>query len=137
MLERVPHEAFGTQAARVFKTIADCVMAIDERLGEDMAALVPVDSTKLLQEPVLLRGNSIRLQQACRLMRCTNVKIQSEKTTQGRMPNCRGMSARDAVELLHSLGLKVRVSGYGKVASQSPQAGTAVKKGAAVVINLK
>ncbi len=137
MLERVPHEAFGTQAARVFKTIADCVMAIDERLGEDMAALVPVDSTKLLQEPMLLRGNSIRLQQACRLLRCTNVKIQSETVTQGRMPNCRGMSARDAVELLHSLGLKVRVSGYGKVTSQSPQAGTAVKKGAVVVINLK
>lgn len=137
MLERVPHEAFGTQAARVFRTIADCVMAIDERLGEDFAALTPVDSTILEREPLLLRGNLGGLQQACRLIRCTNVKILPEKPVQGRMPNCRRMSAKDAVEMLHSLGLKVRLTGYGKVSSQSPQAGAAVKKGTTVVLNLK
>ena len=86
---------------------------------------------------MLLRGNIGGLQQACRLIRCTNVKILPEKPVQGRMPNCRGMSAKDAVEMLHSLGLKVRLTGYGKVSSQSPQSGAAVKKGTTVVLNLK
>lgn len=136
MLEKVPHEAFGTQAARVFKMIADCVMAIDERLSVDMAALAPVDSTKV-QQPLVLRGNQSAIAQACRLIGCAGVRIQGEKPVTGRVPNCRSMSAKDAVELLHSVGLKVRLSGCGKVSSQSPQAGAAVKKGTTVVLNLK
>lgn len=157
MLENVDQSAFGTQAARVFQMISDCVMAIDERLSEDMAALAPVDSTKLQQEPVLLRGNQQEIARIYNLIgrtyttsdhSSTWVVWQSaaegiaatyrpEKPTQGRMPNCYGMSAKDAVVLLHSQGLKVRLSGYGKVSSQSPKAGSAVKKGATVVVNLK
>jgi cell division protein FtsI (penicillin-binding protein 3) len=46
------------------------------------------------------------------------------------------MSAKDAVELLHSMGLKVRLTGYGKVVSQTPSAGTAAKKGTLVMLKL-
>ena len=62
---------------------------------------------------------------------------QPETPVQGRMPNCQGMTAKDAIALLHSVGLKVRVKGYGKVVSQSLMAGTAVSKGTVVEINLK
>ena len=156
MLERVPHEAFGTQAARVFRTIADCVMAIDERLSADLAALSPVDSAKLLQRPVLLRGNQSEMKKAFELLGCsystTNPEsrwvvyrggaqdslsaYRAEEPVQGRVPNCYGMSAKDAVELLHSMGLKVRLTGYGKVVSQTPSAGTAAKKGTLVMLKL-
>jgi cell division protein FtsI (penicillin-binding protein 3) len=47
------------------------------------------------------------------------------------------MSAKDAIALLHSMGFKARVSGYGKVASQQPKGGSAAKSGATVVLNLK
>ena len=85
----------------------------------------------------MLRGNLKDIARACHLIGRANVKVQTEKPTPGRVPNCRGMSAKDAIEVLHSVGLKVRVTGYGKVASQSPNAGTAVKKGATVVLNLR
>lgn len=160
MLENMSTRTFGTQAAKVFKMISDCVMAIDERLNEDLLANTEVDSTKLLQEPVLLRGNQREIARAFSLIGRSYVSInpsskwvvykksvetegmgkgvyQAEMPKEGRVPNCYGMSAKDAIELMHSLGLRVRVSGYGKVMSQTPQAGSAVKKGATVVINMK
>jgi cell division protein FtsI (penicillin-binding protein 3) len=86
---------------------------------------------------MLLRGNQQMIVQACKLIGRTNVRIQGEPLAAGRVPNCHGMSAKDAIELLHSAGLKVRLSGYGKVSSQSPSAGSPIKKGTTVVINLK
>ena len=132
-------------------------MAIDERLGEDLAALSPVDSAKLLQKPVLLRGNQEEMRKAFELLGCNYVTsapnskwvvfhteaqdtlstYRAENPSQGHVPNCFGMSAKDAVELLHSMGLKVKLTGYGKVASQSPSAGSSAKKGTTVMINLR
>ena len=45
------------------------------------------------------------------------------------MPNVMGMGARDAVYLLESRGVKVRIEGRGKVVSQSLPAGHEIKKG--------
>ena len=47
------------------------------------------------------------------------------------------MTAKDAVELLQSMGYRTRVGGYGKVVSQQPRAGSAAKQGATVVLTLK
>ena len=47
------------------------------------------------------------------------------------------MTAKDAVELLHSVGYRVSVNGYGKVFSQLPKGGATAKKGSRVVLNLK
>ena len=148
---------FGTQAAQVFKMISDCVMAIDERLSEDLFSSTEVDSTKLLQDPVLLRGNQRAITRAYQIIGRTynttapNSKwvvyqsatpespstYQAEIPVKGRMPNCYGMSAKDAIEMLHSEGMKVRISGYGKVFSQTPSTGSPIKKGTTVVLNLK
>jgi cell division protein FtsI (penicillin-binding protein 3) len=157
MLEEVDAKAFGTQAAVVFKMISDCVMAIDERLGEDLFSVDKVDSTKLNQEPVLLRGNQKEIEQVYGIIgrpytttdkgskwvvyhsasKDSPSTYQPESPKQGKVPNCYGLSAKDAVELLHSLGFKVRITGYGKVASQSLRAGSEAKKGTTVVVNLK
>ena len=45
------------------------------------------------------------------------------------VPNVMGMGARDAVYLLESRGVKVRIEGRGKVVSQSLPAGHEIKKG--------
>ena len=52
------------------------------------------------------------------------------------MPNVRGMGLKDALYLLESLGLKVAVSGKGKINNQSIAPGTALAKGVTVMLEL-
>ncbi len=52
------------------------------------------------------------------------------------MPNVRGMGLKDALQLLESLGLKVTVSGRGKVSSQSLAPGSTLTKGITVMLAL-
>ena len=51
-------------------------------------------------------------------------------------PDVTGMGAKDAVYVLESRGLKVKVHGTGKVKSQSYHAGKEIKKGAECVLIL-
>ncbi len=58
------------------------------------------------------------------------IRLSSERqTARDRMPDVKGMGARDAVYLIESRGVKVRLTGRGKVTTQSIAPGTAVKKG--------
>ena len=54
-----------------------------------------------------------------------------------KVPNVRGLGAKDAIYLLESCGLSVRISGRGKVRSQSIQPGAAVRKGQIIYLTLK
>lgn len=54
----------------------------------------------------------------------------------GLMPDMRGMSGRDAVNLLEQMKVSVRVSGVGKVQRQSLSPGTKLWKGTAVTLYL-
>ncbi len=58
------------------------------------------------------------------------------KVRPDRMPNVRGMGLRDAIRVLEGLGLKVSVSGTGKVNSQSIPAGATLAKGLTVLLEL-
>ncbi|WP_430935264.1 penicillin-binding protein [Saccharicrinis sp. 156] len=61
----------------------------------------------------------------------------SRKTfSNGLVPNVQGMGAKDAVALLENLGMKVIVSGRGRVIGQSVQAGTRLRNGTKVFIKL-
>ena len=53
------------------------------------------------------------------------------------LPDVRGMGLKDALYLLESRGLRVRFSGKGAVASQTPGAGTPFRRGETVTIVLK
>jgi cell division protein FtsI (penicillin-binding protein 3) len=53
------------------------------------------------------------------------------------MPNVKGMGLRDAVSLLEGMGLKVSHSGKGSVVSQSPAAGSRIKRGNSVNLTLQ
>ncbi len=53
-----------------------------------------------------------------------------------RMPDVKGMGARDAVYLIESRGVKVRLTGRGKVTTQSIAPGTTVRKGMTCLLQL-
>ena len=61
--------------------------------------------------------------------RNTLVMLRKGKQKRGTMPDVRGMGARDAVYLLESSGIKVKLSGRGKVVEQSIPAGNTIKQG--------
>lgn len=53
-----------------------------------------------------------------------------------KVPNVLGMGAKDAVYLLESLGLKVNITGMGKVRSQSIPAGNTINRGRTIQLRL-
>lgn len=137
-------------AAPVFKRIADCVVAFDHELG----SIRLQDSARVLR-PVLAKGSSKQLEGVYRLLglpfavndtaRATGwIRYDEEcdgyvnyRLPEGVVPDCKGMTARDAMRLLRSMGLKVRFSGQGKVVSQTPKARTQAVKGMTVTLELK
>ena len=159
VLERIPY--YGRQAAEVFKAISDCVVAVDERLSDGAVKSVwpklEEDSAKASQRPVVARGDQQGMRRLYRLLKQPFLSSDSASRwvvfregtdstvgqyvpylpAEGMIPNCSGMTAKDAVELLHTMGYRTRVVGYGKVTAQQPNAGSAAKKGTAVVLTLK
>ncbi|MBQ8704082.1 MAG: transpeptidase family protein [Bacteroidales bacterium] len=159
VLERIPY--YGRQAAEVFKSISDCVVAVDQRLSNGAVKsawpTLEEDSAKAAQRPVVARGDQSEMRRLYKTLRqpfpssdsVSRWVVYREGTdstvgqyvpyvpVEGQVPNCQGMTAKDAVELLQEMGYKARVSGYGKVAGQQPRAGVAAKKGATVVLTLK
>ena len=57
--------------------------------------------------------------------------------SQGKVPNVKGLGVKDAVYMLEACGLSVRISGKGKVRSQSIQSGSTVRKGQIIYLILK
>lgn len=55
----------------------------------------------------------------------------------GIVPDMKNMGARDAVQALQNLGMKVRVTGKGRVVRQSVAPGTKVVKGQTVSLSLE
>lgn len=64
------------------------------------------------------------------------VFVNSVEIEENKVPDVTGMNITDAVCLLESMGWKVKFEGYGKVASQSVQAGMELKKGSVINIVL-
>lgn len=159
VLENSP--AYGRQAAVVFKAIADCVVAVDKELSEGGVKSVwprlQEDSTMAQTRPQLERANQRELRHLykklkmpfvsgdtastwvyyCAATDSTTAQYMPYTPADGRVPNCYGMTAKDAIAMLHAAGYKVRLSGYGKVRSQTPRAGQALKSGSTVEIILK
>ena len=157
LLEACPQKTYGSQAAPVFKEIADCVMAIDIRMGNAVShAKLEEDSTMAERLP-LARGNQRELMDLHRRLRLPYISADSScewvsyhaatDTTparyvpyapaEGRVPNCIGMTAKDAVEILHAAGYRAVVTGFGKVRSQSPRGGQTLRHGGRVEVVLR
>ena len=137
-------------AAPVFKKIADCVVAFDEELGS-----VDLQDSGRMMRPVVTKSRRGSLKAVHNLLglpfaqpdsaRFTDWTIYDESrgvyadydVPKGLVPDCKGMTVRDAMALLRAAGLKVRFTGQGKVVSQTPQPRTPVKKNATITLELK
>lgn len=102
----------------VFKEVADKVYA--SSFYRDLQALNKED-----KERVTLREVS------------SEVGKGDLSLSEGLMPDVVGMGLRDAMYMLENSGVRVRYSGRGKVAKQSPQPGVRISRGATVAIQLR
>jgi cell division protein FtsI (penicillin-binding protein 3) len=65
-----------------------------------------------------------------------NIEIKTQTIYNNNIPNTIGMGAKDAIFLLENRGLQVRLSGRGKVVSQSPASGK-INKGDIIQLQLQ
>ena len=65
-----------------------------------------------------------------------NPVLTNNKIREKLMPNVKGMGLKDALHLLESMGLRVMVTGRGKVANQSVPPGSTLAKGLKVLLEL-
>lgn len=159
VLEDIP--VYGRQAAVVFKSISDCVVAMDKGLSDGAVRSawprLEEDSTMARQKPILLRGKQEDIRNAYKQLRIPYQPTDSSSTwvcyreatdstdagycayepVGGRVPNCYGMTAKDAIEMLHGEGYRVAVKGYGKVISQTPKANQPARKGMIIELTLR
>jgi cell division protein FtsI (penicillin-binding protein 3) len=64
------------------------------------------------------------------------VQVQTVQTSNAVMPDVKGMGLKDALYVLETAGIKVKMSGKGKINEQSIAAGTPVVKGQEIMLYL-
>ena len=69
--------------------------------------------------------------------RGTKAAVTPLNIAKGQMPSLKGLALKDAVQLCENIGLKLAVTGRGKVVSQSIGAGGPVAKGQLINIELR
>ena len=65
------------------------------------------------------------------------IEIKKRSTSADKIPDVRGMTAKDAVYLIENTGMTAKLEGFGTVTKQSMKPGTAVQNGMVVVLTLK
>lgn len=139
----------GEIAAPVFKNLADRVCGT--MLNSEMHTATDAEKEK----PFIMKGNSKEIKKffeaidienddldtkamwnECYIDSNDNLTYRAYNTRLGIVPNCYGMTIKDAIYMLEKLGLKVTFSGHGKVVRQSPKAGSKYNKGSKIHLQL-
>lgn len=134
-------------AAPVFKEIADRVYAssyiiAEEATKEDysmpaMTIGLQEDIDMIFRSLELLVDSSSAYTKWIVTRNVGNtVKYLPRRVIPGVVPNVIGMTAKDAVYLLESLGIKARILGRGIVTEQSVESGAAVSKNSTITLKL-
>ncbi len=140
-------------AAPVFKEIADKIYALDLNMHDEMEG---ERNFKPGHFPLVQAGNYEDLNLILNRLGVSNhyqgdeevswvraravnsaIKWRSVDSNPGLVPDVRGMTLRDALFVLERSGLKVRISGKGRVKDQSLSPGTKALKGSTIRIDLK
>ena len=117
----------GPIAGPVFKRIAEATL---RHLG--------VAPTLNAPPPVLVARTSDRPEiQPVRNQRDASIVHVGSASDAHDLPDLRGLSAREALRVLTSVGLTAHITGNGVVASQSPAPGTPIEPGLACVLKLE
>ena len=143
----------GLMAGSVFSKIAERVYAKDLRLDLSAAIdsttnVIPAVKSGDMKEALYVLNeldipvqNQAAAQQGSEWWGHTQpaptaVILQGQTPAAGTVPSVIGMGAKDAVYLLEKQGLKVRLSGVGKVKRQSIAGGSTLRKGQAIALTL-
>lgn len=139
----------GLVSAPVFKEIAEKYYAKKSLKSESLNKILK-DSIVKLPSMVALKSEANYLYDMLEISSHDVAKnnefvhyISNENSVKGNaikivdniMPNVIGMGLRDALALLENKKIKVKVSGFGKVVSQSKNIGESIKKGETVIIS--
>ena len=151
---REPHNGYpsgGKMAGSVFKSIAEQTMALNSSLKPETIA----NDTSIVSAffPEVKPGNYKSVETAMSLLNLSMTgkptdwvsTYSKEKTLEVKplavhknmIPELKGMGAKDAMFLLGQMGLKVRITGMGKVVSQTLLPGTIAHKGQTILLNLE
>lgn len=137
-------------AGPAFKEISDKVYSLDLELNQEPIFTVASAATRTPITRVVHRDDAIRIYNALNISTpkrpktefvvsqrdAGSVRFKPYSLSLRVLPNVHGMTAKDALCLLENLGCRVRLSGTGKVTGQHPQAGTPLKKGTTVWLQL-
>ena len=140
----------GIQAGSVFSKIAERVYAkhlfFDLAQAKDSTSImIPDTKNGNLKETAYILdeldikynkpGNNIEWCKASD--ESGNVLLSELNINEKLIPNVRGMGAKDAVFLLEERGLRVRLSGMGKVVSQNIPPGSTARNGQTITLTLR
>lgn len=144
----------GIQAGSVFSRIAERVYA--KHLNLDLAqakdstsVLIPdikngdINEAAFLLRELNVNSNSANIPEQQKpiwgkaMVTETYAELKETQLSAKHIPNVKGMGAKDAVYLLESQGLRVRLSGVGKVISQSIPVGSYARRGQTITLTLK
>lgn len=148
------YQQYGSDvAAPVFKEIADKIFSTDLDLHKNIDLSVKKENGIL---PVIRGGNFEELKQLCReykIVNHTQGEIDGEwvsakavnntvlwvpkNAAKDQLPDVLGFRLRDALYVLENRGLKVRVSGEGRVKRQVPSPGTLMNGLSTIVLELE
>ncbi|MBQ4377403.1 MAG: transpeptidase family protein [Bacteroidales bacterium] len=140
----------GAASAPVLKRVADGVMALDKDLGKVKMDRLDWKTADADRVPSTVKGYMPEIMASYKRMDMpfaladSNYRwvtyqedFQNYSPRTDIMPNCVGMTIKDAMRLLDELGIKVRFSGYGRVKSQQPKARTPIRRGNTAVLTLE
>jgi len=141
----------GGMTGKVFKNIAERVMALNSNRKPNQINLDSIDEENLIPnaKPGYYKAmqtvmNQLQIPLAANRTDWVKTFVVEKQTrieqvvvTKNVLPDLTGMGAKDAVFILENMGLRVQVFGRGKVFSQTIKPGTFVKKGNPVIINLQ
>jgi cell division protein FtsI (penicillin-binding protein 3) len=140
----------GSVAAPAFKEIADklysTLLVFDqEKVAENLSPYKPQHSSpanyydlKTVYAELGIKTNDYLHEETWSVVVNVNenLEFESAEFAESKVPNVKGMSAKDAVFLLESMGLSANISGRGKVKSQSIKAGSEIKNGSEINLQL-
>ncbi len=150
---RIGYPSGGTMSGGVVRAIAEKIyahyMPVDIRAMEPDSTAVPVPRVKggdlKAVEDVLdeldIRANTDSIEtdwvMASVDQEARELTLEDVRIREGLVPRVVGMGAKDAVFLLERAGLRVSLSGAGRVVSQSIMPGQKVSKGQTVLLTLR
>ena len=137
-------------AGNVVKAIADRVYAAEYRNGNvkempkiEMADVYPYskggrlkDIYRVFKELKIPHNLDVNSTWVSTSAKDEKIQLTARHILDNSVPDVTGMGASDAVSLLEGIGLKVKISGVGRVTSQSIAAGSSYTKGSTIQIVL-